>query len=529
MPLVDDASKPILNVGCSEFISILTSKFRRDLLTKKFLQKISQEICKNTIFIKELSSVLFQCKLAIIQTRRIICLSTETQCDDDYLSWTEITNFVCKHRHADFLTWSTSNNTSDSESLQKMAFSELAFRIFKVKMLPKVQKHFFENGAIPHCFLFPVENWVFFRFLFLSLPVDLDRRHEEMTSAVQKFHSFFSYSKFIYSGMFKYYLVNLKAPIRLTKYFNNCGLSHISPHPQGSQRTSRLTFFKLLYFTGLFDRRGHVPGIYLPLPVSIRLISRLNKASHSQLTSGSRYNEISEYNSPVNCSFIAKEAHIAEEMFFDIEDSDLEPEIDSEPRQAQVLRVPVAALVPQVSQSRRVSLAARVAPVPRVPLAAQVPLVSHTPEVPLVSQAPEVPLVSHTHQGSQVPQAPLAEEALLVPHSPQGPLVPLSPMVLDSHSPVFEEASPLSVETVPRETENTPERLSVSDLKEQLLEILDNVGKVELVDKMIFDGVDEALLTKCPVAELEHFFVDSCKMSLITARTVATKLKRHFK
>lgn len=66
-----------------------------------------------------------------------------------------------------------------------------------------------------------------------------------------------------------------------------------------------------------------------------------------------------------------------------------------------------------------------------------------------------------------------------------------SPMVFASHSPVFEE-----------------EALSVFYFKQKIFKILDNAGNIELVDKMIFEAMKEAVLTESSGTELENFFGD---------------------
>lgn len=455
----DHPTKPIVNVSASEFMALLSAKCHRDPFSVKIIQQFQCEMSRNGVFIQEFISTLYNCGLNINQRGRIITLCSKQNSVNEFVPWVEVLSFINQFSLTDYTDWSERGASLHPSHLQNLAFCDFVFRIFRVRMLPRVKEAFSNSTFTPACFRFPIEASVFFRIFFLSYPSDPSGAHDSLKKAANNFLTFLAFSKFIFAVMFKYYCGSTKAPSALNKYFYNALHAQRRVQETSNERATNYTFMKIIYFTGLFDRSGHQSGIFLPLPRTMRLVSRIGKHPHHQLTSGLRF-ALEEQRTTFRATYTR---HEEAESFHSLTDSELEVETESSPLVAEQLL-----------------------------------------EIPMEIDNPE--FLQSANDMSELQ----------------------NPIVFASNSLVFEDEAPLSVEMGPCEAEVNPEALSVFNFKEQLLQILDNAGKVELVDKMVFEGVDEALLKESSVAELEHFFVDDCNMSKITARTVATKFKRHF-
>ena len=134
-----------------------------------------------------------------------------------------------------------------------------------------------ESETVFRQFQFDLTNDLLMSFLLMKIPTKLNSTIFDLVDAVDLFEDLNRFVKFFCATLFRYYCKSSDIPDRVIKFFQKKVNPKKFNHQTGDYA---LTFNKLAYFSGCFDRGDGTTGLYLPLPFRLDLVSRCNKTPH---------------------------------------------------------------------------------------------------------------------------------------------------------------------------------------------------------------------------------------------------------
>ena len=144
----------------------------------------------------------------------------------------------------------------------------------------KCESHFYKHHFVNVQRKFSVVFGVFLNLLFMTYALRPNKKKSEFKKIIDQFKNFHDFSRFVYAAGFKYAAITLNPPTTLKKFMENKGVGKLWGKKKGEYS---LTFNRILYFSGLFDRKHGEAGIYLPLGDHLCLKSRKGKLPHKHI------------------------------------------------------------------------------------------------------------------------------------------------------------------------------------------------------------------------------------------------------
>ena len=280
------------NVTIGDIILVLLSK-TKNVFYEGFLKQLQAVSTTNSLFRVELVQMLSRCKYQTCKNRNCYKLSEITDDSGSTVTWSEVTEFVTRQTYGQLVNsiqgnFNDGGNISGIENFQNNSVSESDkmkadkfYRVYRKKEHGFWEAHFLKNTPKEDHWDFRVTQDVFLSFLFTTYAVDLKDVNSRLEKAINLFNSFNDFCRFIYASAFKFYVPYGKStPKSLTKFFQN--LISVKRY-QSKTHEFGLTFCRLAYFSGRFDRRYEKEGLYLPLPVRMDLKSRIGLMPHRML------------------------------------------------------------------------------------------------------------------------------------------------------------------------------------------------------------------------------------------------------
>ena len=281
------------DVLLGDAIQVLLSKSRNSFYIG-FLKQLQILSSVNSIFRMELVKMLSNQKFQTVKGRNCYKLNENPEVYGNSVSWSEVVDFVERLKFntvMDALCTTTLDEDYDNlrqENIQNQGITETDrikadkfFRVFQRREQPACEEHFFDKNLVLDECKFKVTQDVFLSFLFITYATDLQDVNSRHEKAIKLFNSFGDFCKFVYASCYKYYLpFHVYLPNKLKKFFQN--MISIKRYMNKSEEFG-LTFCRLAYFSGRFDRRYGLEGLYLPIPQRMDLKSRLGLPPHCML------------------------------------------------------------------------------------------------------------------------------------------------------------------------------------------------------------------------------------------------------
>ena len=281
------------DVLLGDAIQVLLSKSRNSFFVG-FLKHLQVISTTNSVFRIELVTMLSKQKFQTVKGRNCYKLNENPDVYGSSVSWSEVVDFVERQKFNNVMdalcrtSLDENSGTLHGENVKNESFPETDrmkadkfFRVFQKKEQPACEDHFFDKKLILDECKFKVTQDVFLSFLFTTYAIDLQDVNSRLEKAVKLFNSFSDFSKFVYASCYKYYLpFNVYLPNKLKKFFQN--LISVKRYMNKGDEFG-LTFCRLAYFSGRFDRRYGMEGLFLPISQRMDLKSRLGLEPHCLL------------------------------------------------------------------------------------------------------------------------------------------------------------------------------------------------------------------------------------------------------
>ena len=269
-------------------LRLMLQKLSKNPFWKGILSRLVDISSANTVFLRKLETMLVKAEFKIPLNNVVHSIAKDGYATSDPTSFPKILAFSQRTNYDEFIQEIAKRpRPSNAQLLKDISYCESLFSAFK-KEIPNCERHFHGTTAIPIQCKFHCEFDVFLSFLLNNVAVDLSGSSNEMRKAVSYFYNFQSFSLYVYAGLWKYYKSEVKIPDVLKSYIlNTLCCREYKKGTNMAMKNKRLTLTKMFYFTGRFDRRGAMEGLYLPANCRIDLIPRVGKQSHKQLLSSS--------------------------------------------------------------------------------------------------------------------------------------------------------------------------------------------------------------------------------------------------
>ena len=459
---------PVVESNIYVILQAIATRFTKKVFVVELVQCFLKSSIESDELFAFLQSYLLSVEFKFCFSNSLYSLknSTEYVCT---LSYDLLSEVVSRYTSDEFINLLRKGHLERSSSEKRdLQYFEEFLRMFEESELRLADFFLGLNGDfVPLNKRIHMEREVLASFLFVSVPLGRNITiHSEMVNAISLFTSFESLIKFIYATALKYYHSDSVGHSRYKKYTTNLfPLKRMNSVKDASKNFDGLTFNKVIYFSGRFDRTIGREGIYLPLLDKMYLLSRYGKVPHQQYTcvhdilrgrsANSDVREATEKLNQIQYVFENQMSSNENSLLFNV-NGDLNQNFDTSDDSSLDLTSPFREKNFDTSFD----------------VNAELPL--SFPEVPVTSVVPVVSV-----------QVPISEA---------------TSVVLSSAVP----------------------------FKRVLEEVLPLPSQSQFVSALISNDVTEDLLSESSVTDLTDYFVDMCGFSRITAVTVAKKLKVRF-
>ena len=265
---------------------LMLQKHSKNFFLKAILLKLVDFSVSTTIFLLRLEELLIKADFTVPLNNVLHSIAKDGYVTSDPTSYPKLLAFVQRTDFNEFILAIQSRpRPSGAQFLKDLSYTESLLAAFR-REIRNCEKHFLGSSVVPIMCKFSVEYEVFLSFLLNNVAVDLTGVSNEMRKAASYFFNFPSFSLYLYAGLWKYYLSEMRIPDVLKSYIlNTLCCREYKKGSNNAMKNKRMTLSKIFYFTGRFDRKGTMEGLFLPADCRTDLMSRLGKPSHRQLSS----------------------------------------------------------------------------------------------------------------------------------------------------------------------------------------------------------------------------------------------------
>ena len=479
----DELGFPSVEQDIYTVLQALATRFKR----KKFVVETIQFLLKSSSiygeFLKQLSSYLQSVgfKLAFNSTLFILCenftkrerLTIESlHCLSQKYSFARFDKLLCKPL-----------SELSAEERRDLDIFNQSFTLFNTEEEFRAKEYLsVETEFVPLEKRISVEKSVFARFLFMLVPTGKNITSESiMVKLCAFFGTIDALMRYLYVSLVRYYLPEMYTMKRIYKFTSDFFSIKRQKVNSDDIDYTGMTFNRVLYFSGLFDRLHGKEGIYLPLYGKIYLRSRLGQVPHVQYTN---IMDLVQGRAPTTDS-------------------------SSQPKSRDILALYDAFRNAEDNNNNVGNLS----------------FISNNlfiNNVPDYSDNNSDDSIIENFAAIPNPRPPVTS---VVPEPTVGIPVSLASDDMPSLPAFRTNAEPASVPLVPAIPAALP---SPAAFKRALEEVLPLPSQSQFVSALISNGVTEDLLAESSVTDLTDYFVDMCGFSRITAVTVAKRLKVRF-
>jgi hypothetical protein len=478
----EELSLPLVEQDIYTVLQALTTRFRR----KKFVVEAIQYLLKSSSiygeFLKQLSSYLQSVGFKLAFNNSLFILS-ENFSQRERLTIESVHNLSLKYSFSRFekLLVKPLSELTGEERRDFNTFEQI-FSLFKDEEETRAKEYLeVETEFVPLDKRLCVEKNVFARFVFLSVPTGKSVTSDSvMVKLCTFFGSVDSLARYFYVSLVRYYLPEMYTMKRIYKFTSDFFSVKRAKVNSDAIDYTGMTFNRVLYFSGLFDRLYGKDGIYLPLYGKIYLKSRHGQEPHAQYTN---IMDLVQGRAPTTDS-------------------------SSQPKSREIMALYTAFRNEEGINNNEDNL-----------ILMPNNLFNNVPDD---SENNSDDSIIENFAVNDIPLPPVtsvvSEPAVEIPESLASDDLPSLPVFRTN-------AEPASLPPVPAVPAAEP---SPAAFKRALEEVLPLPSQSQFVSALISNGVTEDLLAESSVTDLADYFVDMCGFSRITAVTVAKKLKVRF-
>lgn len=270
---------------CTDSIQTILKAFSQKVGRNKLLSGILSQILSlsyaTSEFVRKLEEYLRSCNFKVNYNDTVYLIGGRNNVITE-LSFDNCVDFGMKYSYSEFMQlYRKPKSTRTRPENIDVLYAQQLFEHF-VQQIQNIGPWFHEITFMNDDLSYDAHVEDFLSFIFMSLPSDLKlRTGTVMRKFVNIFSGFSQMFRFIYVALFRYYKSDHKVSQRMSKF---CERSLAFGKNTSKPEDSSYTFNRVVYFSGLFDRRGQINCIVPPFDGKLSLISRYGKSPIRQIT-----------------------------------------------------------------------------------------------------------------------------------------------------------------------------------------------------------------------------------------------------